>query len=210
MQTCPKCRGRSYNPEGQLCWHCEDRANEPRVPPNERLFLETIPARFMWATFDADDLDKRVIGGRATIEKAVEYVAQRSSVVLLAGKAGTGKTSLACAMLRAWQQATRRRVRFVAASELAKARMQHSLGEGEAPLVEQCERADLLLIDDLGAEPTSPPRAEIADVIQRRHNYNQPIWFTTGLASSELTARYGGGLSRRITEDAKLIRLERS
>lgn len=208
LRTCPKCGGRSHTSDGELCWHCEDRVREAtQTPVYERILLETIPDRFRWATPSALELERRVAGGRTRIDEAL-HAAQPNLV--LSGKAGTGKTSLACAALRAWQQTRRRRVVFVAAHELANARMQHALGSGEAALVERCWKADLLLIDDLGAEPSSPPRSEIIDVIQRRHNYNLPIWITTGLVTAELAARYGFGIARRILEQATVIRLEKA
>lgn len=207
VERCPKCGGRSHTPKGEPCWHCAERASAPKeLPVFERILLETIPDRFRWATLDAAELERRVAGGRKRIDEAVH--APQPNLVL-SGKAGTGKTSLACAALRAWQRTRRRRVVFVAAHELANARMQHALGSGEAALVERCGKADLLLIDDLGSEPSSPPRSEIIDVIQRRHNFNLPIWITTGLVTAELTARYGFGIARRILEQATVIRLER-
>jgi DNA replication protein DnaC len=208
IRTCPRCGGRSLTPTGEVCWHCEERAREPkRLSANERILMETIPDRFRWATIDAPELAARVVGGLRRIDEA--RTATSTANLVLSGKAGTGKTSLACAALRAWQQTKKRRAVFVAATELAHARMQHALGSGEADLVERCGHADLLLLDDLGAEPSSPPRSEIADVIQRRHNYNLPTWVTTGLITPELTTRYGFGITRRILEHATVIRLER-
>lgn len=212
---CPKCRGRSFTGEGNLCWHCEERKSEPvRKSAREIGLEESIPAHFRWSSLSASELEGRVTGGRVTIGKIVSTVRAEgqkpyrpTSGLLLAGEAGTGKTSLACAMLRDWFQKTKGSALFVAAHDLAGARLQHELGRGEANLVDRASKVDLLLIDDIGSEPTGTFHTEIRDVIARRHNYDLPTWVTTGKKREEILERYGFGIARRIVGVAKVFRL---
>jgi DNA replication protein DnaC len=116
--------------------------------------------------------------------------------VLFAGPAGSGKTSLAVACLRAspWPGAF-----FVGAKDLERARIEQQAGRGEAPLVQRSLAARLLLVDDLGQDKPSAVSA-VEAVLLARHDASRTTWVTTGLTARELEERYGAGIARRLTE----------
>lgn len=168
--------------------------------------LRCIPPESRWATLDSPELSSRVslrgvrtqaVDGShvasADVHEAAERVLAHPAWVLFAGPARTGKTSLAVACLRA-----RGRGLFVAAGDLAVARAQYSLGEGEAPLVAKCVRARLLLLDDLGEE--NPANSAIPYVLKTRWRRNLATWITTGLTRDEIAERLGEGLVGRLFE----------
>lgn len=174
------------------------RAIEARVQST----IATIPQRYAWAAFDEPLLSSRVRPASA-IAKAQAAVSAPSVVIL--GSAGTGKTSLACALLRATAESRSTRGRFASAFALAKARQEHPLGNGEAPAIEKALSAKLLLLDELGAEFSR--NTAVQEVIHERHAEELPTIYTSGFDADELAKRYGDGIARRIFEGATVIRL---
>lgn len=197
---------------------CERCCKVKPIPEAERLAAgraafarpveESIPAAFAQATFDAEWL-RRLVGARAVADAMQALGAARVAFI---GPPGSGKTSLAIAMLRAavaaepastWRTSG---ARYVSAHRLAKARAMHPLGDGEAPLVSTALRAPLLVLDELGGEDTRYASA-VAEVIYERHADDLPTWVTTGVTPERLAERYGGGIARRLFEGAQVFRL---
>lgn len=164
---------------------------------------EQIPVRYRWATVNSPELRRRVVPEQA-IARAVA-AAGASSLVLL-GPAGSGKTSLACAVLRA--EASRRGIyagTYTTAFALAKARQEHKLGDGEAPIIERACKARLLLLDELGAELGR--NTAVQEVFCARHDAELPTIYTSGQSVEELIQRYGDMVARRLLQGATVIHL---
>ncbi len=73
---------------------------------HERLsHARSIPLCYQWATFDSAELPGRC-GGTSMVAKGIAaidaLIAGKSPTVVLHGPAGSGKTSIAAAMLRRW------------------------------------------------------------------------------------------------------------
>jgi hypothetical protein len=124
---------------------------------DEQVEHPTIPRCFRWAALDAPELRRRV----ARIEAIAEgEAALFSPGLLLVGPSASGKTSLACALLRAWEvRSPRRRGMFASARSLGVARAHNGFGRGEAAEVERAMSASLLLLDDLGGQRDMPSNA---------------------------------------------------
>jgi len=174
--------------------------------PAARSWPESIPPRFRWARFDAEQLRERV-RPVAAVQQAIEATDLLSSIgqsVVIIGPAGSGKTSLACAILRA--VAMRRgghawRCRFAAALEIGAARGAYGT---RSPLESDAIAASCLLLDDVGQE-TEADRIHIAEVLHARHDAERPTIVTSAFEPPVIHARYGGGVDRRIFEGASLI-----
>lgn len=166
--------------------------------------VRQIPPAHAEASLDAPWLVKLI--GDSAIETARGALdAERVAAV---GPAGSGKTSLVCAMLAASKFLPKDGAwpRYTSAHQLAKARAFHPLGEGEAPVIARALSAGLLVIDELGGEDQRYASA-VAEVIYERHANAMPTWVTTGVGPKEIGDRYGGGISRRIFEGATVFRL---
>ncbi len=214
---CQRCRAPIAPPPAiQYCDRCLPAAVRDRRDQRLDLARSTIPGAAKWARFDNPELAQRVRPADA-VGQARE--AMRSRRVLLRGKAGSGKTSLAAALFRAHllralqASATEPEVRaaesarFVPAYDLARAVQQTALGHGEPELVRACLTAGLLVLDDLGAEPVVPS-SPVADVLYHRHAEGRRTIVTTGYSEAQLGARYGDGIVRRLLEQAAVISLE--
>lgn len=176
-----------------------------------KLTADSVPRSYRWARRSAPELAKRVgrlrleDGSDTTVARVLDEARTLSGAVLT-GPAGSGKTSLACAMLEEWVTANERAAVFEHGFRIGAARIQNKAGTGEAPIIDRAMRAWLLLIDDVGSERDTANNAML-DVVFERHAEEMPLWVTTGLTSSQLATRYGAGFLRRITERATLIRV---
>ncbi len=174
--------------------------------------FESIPADL--ADVDARELRQRATGAEALTAKIELAVGTTARRVVLVGPTGAGKTSLAVAMFRAWLEQRvplGERVSeadgqslFVSAFKLNKARAQHPLGQGEAPLIERACNATLVVIDDLGAE-TGLRDDGVREVLHTRHEDARATWVTTFLTPPQTAAKYGGGIARRLSKDASHV-----
>jgi hypothetical protein len=169
--------------------------------------ISRVPPAYAGAELDAGWLVELV--GPETIARAHEVVGVPRVAFL--GPPGAGKSSLAAALFKASVRAetavlTIGGYRWVSSHKLAKARAGQPLGEGEAPLVEACMGAKLLVLDELGGEDPRYASA-VAEVLFERHEQELPTWVTTGVGSKEIATRYGGGIARRIFEGAAVFRL---
>jgi len=199
---------------GRRCDACLDLDLANRgIEPTRK----SVPTRFQWAlSCSVEQVQSRVQGDPDGVRRGI--LAPPSAGLLFMGPSGSGKTSLAVAMLGAWVKSDTGRRRgsvFVEASVLSRARARFRLGAGEAPLVEQCLSAPLLLLDDLGQEREDRDGC-ITDVVYGRSNADLPTWVTCGLTTQDqtleafaakLSARYDGGFVRRMIEIGKRVQL---
>ena len=162
-----------------------------------------IPALFADAVLDAPWL-VALIGAHHVAEARRALSAPR---VVAVGPPGSGKTSLVAAMLAASDfPPARAGACWVSAHQLAKARTLHPLGEGEAPLIARALATTLLVVDELGGEDQRYASA-VGEVLYERHAHARATWVTTGVGPAQIADRYGGGIARRVFEDAAVFRL---
>jgi DNA replication protein DnaC len=140
----------------------------------------------------------------ARIRSAVNQWSWGDGNLLLLGDTGCGKTLGAAVLARrllttAKTERDCRRARgivFVEAARLAIAREQHELGHGEAPLVQRCVSASLLILDELGYLDKGTGTVE--QVVDARNKARRPTVVTSGMTPQELQARYGGATARKL------------
>lgn len=128
---------------------------------------------------------------------------------MLAGRFGTGKTHLAMGILNQLNRVTDMKLVFVSIDELLR-RIKGSFGNPESMyredyVVKMLSEADVVVIDDLGAEVGSVDRnSEATDYNVRTLNAilngraNKPTIFTTNLTIPELKETYDGRILSRI------------
>lgn len=194
--------GRAVATRGLMCEACRPsyvaRARAARLDATRKSIPKEQAVRFgagyRCRPSDLEAHKRRAIGGR---------------MILITGAPKSGKTMLACAMLAhlcdvaepvdAPSELFARacRARFMSAFALAVAPSRWPLGDGAAPEVTTAMTVPLLVLDNLGGEPT-PPSSPITEIIHHRHERNLITWTTTASSPEALNARYGGGTVRRL------------
>jgi hypothetical protein len=164
--------------------------------------VESVPPAYAWARLGAPELAARV-RAKVPTDGGLVQVSRAPRVVFL-GPAGSGKTSLAVALLRE-MVARERWGLFAHAYKLAAARGRQKLGTGESPIVARALDTELLLVDDVGNERRTELSA-LPDVIFERHAEERRTWVTTAFDEAGIAGLYGDGIARRIFERALVIR----
>lgn len=196
----------------ELCPDCKDR----RRAEDRRLLLSSAHRSFPempWARWnglaDTGKIDPRVLS-------SVGHWMRSKGNLVLCGPSGCGKTTACVARARKiLDQAERGAdrdtfewatgIRFATAGDLAKARRQWPLGDGEPPELEDAARATLLVLDDLGYEPQADPA--IPELIDLRYRRGRLTITTTGLTTAELGKRYGEATVRKLIASGEALEL---
>ena len=195
-----------------LCCSCAAEYESKRKTDRAKHALSdvrgTIPKRMRWARFGSSDLPRRVATQDACQQSflAVDALLAGNASLILVGPAGSGKTSLACAVLCEVALAkSLHTARFQCAIDLGQSRYRQRYG-GEAFDVERSKAASLLVLDDLGSEHKNGVET-VAEVIRYRHGEEKPTIYTTWIDPDSFAEHYGDGIARRINDSAIVVRV---
>lgn len=141
----------------------------------------------------------------AIVDFVTAWLAKPGDGLLLQGPAGTGKTHLAAAIIRARIEAGRRAI-FRRAADLYAGLRQSYQGSGtEEALLREYTEAPLLVLDDLGAGAlTDFERRSTLEALDRRLNALLPTVVTTNLTLRDMEARLDDRIASRLSGLTKL------
>lgn len=200
------------------CDSCTLRAIAVEREKRVRAWLRGVPERYRDARWE--DLSRLTThDGSARVmwppqgSSALRRALARAPRAVLIGPAGSGKTSVAIAHLRAVvEQRPDARVRFVPATDLAR----EETPEGGPTPMALALSADVLVLDDLGAELEHAGAGTgllaqrvgpACKVIAERFDRCLPLVVTTGLERDKLELLYSDRIARRLFEGALVARL---
>lgn len=87
------------------------------------------------------------------------------------------------------------------AFDLANARLEHALGDGEASATREASRCGFLVLDDVGWESRRAGADDaVLEVIAARYDAGLVTCATTGLRMDQFIERYGEAVMRRLVE----------
>ena len=153
---------------------------------------------------------------KAAVRRVIDWFDRESGGLVLAGGYGCGKTSIARIVLHAiggpipiiiWDgpqpESIRNAVFYSEPGLLEEIRHSYSDGNGEASIVSQCQRARLLILDDVGAGYVKDESQRwYEDILWRILNErtDKKTLLTTNLIAPDLKSRIGGRAYSRLKE----------
>ena len=192
--------------------------NHPHVEadPERRAekFIASVPETLRWAArASAEEFPvvlsltaPHVLGRRAQIVDVASC-----PMMLIAGKAGSGKTVLAIARTRKLVDAGAKAL-FVDALQLALESKAMDYGRACKAVESAKAFSGVLILDDLGQDLAAGPAARVAaiDVVRTRSGSGRKTIITTGFTREQLREQYDHAFVRRISERgrATVIRLD--
>ena len=173
-----------------------------------------IPRRFRGVSFDRKpicDLDPMVLRQVRDFITDIERNLDRGRGFWFYGDVGTGKTSLAMLVSSAAIEAGRSVAIYSVPQLLAdiKATYEEGAGSSYLELFRRLSQVDLLHLDDLGAEKTSPWVLEqLYAIVNARYEAERSIVLTTNLVDAdELAEQVGKRTVSRLEEMCEVIPL---
>jgi len=162
----------------------------------------------------------KVLPGTKQAKGALEAVLAGKSV-FITGKAGSGKTHLAVALMNHWfaegmtnidgrPEQARGPAIFLPAVELfLEIKQTFDKGvESEKAILHKYSEAPLLVIDDLGAERVSDwSRTVLYMLIDRRYRYMKQTIVTSNLSQGEIAEKLDDRIASRLSEMGLVLNL---
>lgn len=156
------------------CRACDQRGQRIAVPPRFRKRVEVPSEIEEWLTTNAS--------------------------FYLCGPVGTGKTQYAWAATVAWSQHRRERVRPVQRATALFDELRPGNDQVRA-IIDDCQRAPLLALDDLGAEKASEwTRERVYEIVDERYAWQRPVLITSNLTPMQLAEHVGERVASRLSE----------
>lgn len=198
-EVCPHCKGAGWlridapvgDPRFGKPYPCVCRTNATEQSNLDDLYRLSNLDAFASKVFG--NFDPEVQGSGGGYDASIEFASQPEGWLLLVGGFGTGKTHLAAAIANHVVQDHRMQVYFAVAPDLL-----HHLRAAYAPTsdtsyderFEQIRSVYLLVIDDLGAEQSTPWAVEkLYQIFNYRYNNRLPTVITSNSDLDKLDPR---------------------
>lgn len=202
---CPACLATSKALEDERARRSAQEAERRTI---ETLFQRAgIPPRFQSRSFenytaDTDGQEKALNVAKAYAERWPEMLGN-GTCLIFSGKAGTGKTHLACAIANAvMAQGSSALFTTVAeAMRSIKRAYDKDAGVSEADAINALVQPRLLILDEAGADfGTEHSKTLLFDVINKRYECVQPTIILTNLDAPALREYLGDRIADRLRE----------
>lgn len=155
-----------------------------------------IPERYRDVGFDrfpVTEIDPRIVAATRRFTDQIESKLDAGAGLWFMGPVGTGKTTLAMLVTKAALEAGRSAARYSLPGLLSQIRKTFDGGDHN-DLLERLTAVDLLHIDDIGAEQTTPwVLEELYSIINSRYEERRSVVITTNILDRD-------ELCRQITE----------
>lgn len=202
--TCARC-GIKFNAAVEddgdpLCARCR-RIVKVEADPQRYLAHAGIPPRYMSASIDNMNL----------LPEKYKKLAQRwcknpKDSLFLFGAVGSGKTYFACALAR-YLVFNGYSVLFASTPELLEEFRLAIADDRVSPFFAKLKTVEYLILDDLGAENTTPFALEkLYLLVDYRYRHMLPLIVTSNLQLSEISAKLHDRIASRLSEMCLVIK----
>jgi DNA replication protein DnaC len=206
---CPECEAERMELEREAA-EAEKQTRE-RVRMEEMLGRAAIPVRFIGRTFDSYRAETP--GQRAALTISRDYAenfarhARSGESLLMLGKAGTGKSHLASAILQAIMPAQCGLYSTAAdVIEMVRETWRRDSDKSQAKVMHMLSTVPLLVIDEVGVQyGTESEQNTLFQIIDRRYRDRRPVILMANLQPAELQALLGDRVYDRLREVSKVL-----
>jgi DNA replication protein DnaC len=209
---CPGCEGERMAVEREAAE--ADRLTRERVRTEEMLGRAAIPVRFIGRTFDSYRAETP--GQRAALTISRDYAenfnrhARTGESLLMLGKAGTGKSHLASAILQAIMPAQCGLYSTAAdVIEMVRETWRRDSERSQGRVMQMLSTVPLLVIDEVGVQyGTESEQNTLFQIIDRRYRDRRPLILMANLQPVELQQLLGDRVYDRLREVSKVLTFE--
>jgi DNA replication protein DnaC len=161
---------------------------------NENLLHCGVPEVLVHARFENFEATDNTI--QEHLETTQKFASQRSGFLVLVGSYGTGKSHLAVCVMRSFKRAI-----FIKQSTLLLKLRQTYRDRGAVDPVQLCQRAELLVLDEVGL--SSGGRDELPllhEILDYRYGHRKPTIITCNIPPEKLREVLGDRMVDRLKE----------
>lgn len=170
--------------------------------------------RFQQRRFETFQQDKNTAEAKQRAERFCKDLQNnpKATGLMLVGPYGCGKTHLAAAILHRCAEYGVAGMFVVVPELLARIRTSYRTGDGKAEaVIETAKNAQLLILDDLGAEKASEwVKEQLYMLVNYRYEHMLPTIVTTNCSGAELEQELGRRTLSRLVEMTKPVNIHAS
>lgn len=201
--TCPKCNDTGYV-EGVRCECLETLLRKytlEELNRNSAIRLHDF-SEFREDFYPEGEVRERMVKNRNMLMNYCRDLSELSRSMLFVGNTGLGKTFLSACVVKALSEEGIHAA-FMSAFDMLRALEDDQFGRTANNTMEKLLTAQLLVIDDLGAEPPGSKYYEsyLYNVINGRLNRSLPTIISTNLTPEKLKERYHNRIASRVLSE---------
>ena len=209
----------TYSCNDKICNEARDKEQLQKREEEERnkreLYLRELPGKVEaepWMYLNKIDIPPKYLdtsldtfkGGANLIKASREYLKNPINNLLFTGNCGSGKTHIACAILRELVKQGKDYVRFKSVPDLLYD-LRNSYRENplqtEREIIQEYTTSRFIVLDDLGAEKTSEYSiTSLYRILDKRVNKNYTTIITTNLSLKQIENNFGSRIASRLSE----------
>lgn len=201
--------GRGYKDALCLCEKQDFNCPPLRYVYKKQLIKCGIFERYQWATFenieDKGVPDKKAYAVVKSYVENLEHNLEQGYGLILKGNVGTGKTTLAIAVMQKMIQGNRTGCQFVPLASLLDEIFTRK-GDDRAEYTDRLKNCQLLVIDDMGQEHSEGwVQIKFENIISERYNRCRSTIFTSNMSAEQMKGRYAERIIDRFRDNCEIV-----
>lgn len=204
LKSCPKCAEEIEQQQKKY----QEKKQQQLL--QERLFKSNIPLRYKNAKVDNYEIKNEK--QRKAIKDILWFIDNYriSTGIILIGKTGTGKTHLACAILKTIIEKDNISGKFIDFAKLMRIIKESWNKDSEKSeteiLYKYCHQLDILVIDEIGIQfGSNTEKLYLTEIINDRYNSLKPTILIANMTIPELTNLMGERIIDRFKENGRVL-----